>query len=117
MLLTHILYSIYNWSKFTDSLEHKLTTTQTLKLDQKHFSTRSSSLNFESLKTLWLWSGMFSTHVTSDCFVRNERDAMEHTGVILTPFLHVLQHHKCLPSLFLPCPFPPNQSPCLVHAP
>lgn len=32
---------------------------------------------------------MFRTHVTSVCFVRNERDALEHAAVILTPFLHV----------------------------
>lgn len=53
---------------------------------------------------------MFSTHVTSVCFVRNERDASEHAAVTLTPFLHVHQHLKCRFSL----PFP-GFLPFLIH--
>lgn len=84
--------------KFTVPLKRKLATAQTrkskqpsaLKPNSKHSRARSSSLNWGSLKTLWHWSGMFSTHVTSVCFVRSERDALEETTT-LAPLPHDLR--------------------------
>lgn len=81
--------------KAADSLQHKLTAAEswqnkpclTLKVSQKYFRTPSLALNLRGSTTLWHCGGMFSTYVTSVCFVRNEQEASEHMLVTLTLFL------------------------------